>query len=124
MNQDVLTTPFSQLILLADVCIIHSSGPSFFLSSCHFTCSKKLGSKGNAQREKDLFLSRIYHEAPNDIMELIVMLLSTFDDYGRGKGGMNVLRLVSKRLMLVVESCATRLTNQRVKEGPVSFLLF
>jgi hypothetical protein len=79
------------------------------------TRSKKLGSKGNAQRETDLFLSRIYHEAPDDIMELIVTLFSDLDEDGILEGGMNVLRLVCKRLMRVVELFATRLTNERVK---------
>jgi len=53
----------------------------------------------------------IYHEAPNDIMELIVTLCSDLDEEGYGRGGMNALRLASKRLKQVVESWATRLTH-------------
>ena len=55
-------------------------------------------------------------------MELIVKLFSDVDEDGRGKGGMNVLRLVSKRLMRMVESCATRLVNTK-GDGPESFPL-
>ena len=72
------------------------------------------------EQERRIVLRRIYHEAPDDIRELTVKLLSNVDEYGRGKGGMNVLRLVSKRLMRMVESCATRLT-QLDDEGLESF---
>ena len=74
------------------------------------------------EQERRIVLRRIYHEAPNDIMELIVKLFSDVNEYGWGRGGMNVLRLVSKRLMRVVESCATRLT-QLDQYGPESFPL-
>ena len=63
-------------------------------------------------------LSQIYRDAPDAIMGLIVMHLST--EYGMG--GLNVLRLVSKRLMRVVESCATMLTQLSIN-GPGSFPL-
>ena len=82
--------------------------------------SKTMGGNGTAQGEIDL--SRIYHEAPDDIMELIVFKSSVVDEKGIGRGGMNVLRLVCKRLMRVVESCATRLTNL-TNGGPESLPL-
>jgi hypothetical protein len=53
---------------------------------------------------------RLYHEAPNDVFELFVMFFSDVDEDGKGKGGLNHLRLTSKRCMQVVESVATRLT--------------
>jgi Leucine-rich repeat (LRR) protein len=53
---------------------------------------------------------RLYHEAPNDVFELIVLIFSDMDQFGWGMGGLNVLRQVSKRCMQVVESVATRLT--------------
>ena len=42
---------------------------------------------------------------------------------GMGRGGMNVLRLVSMRMKRVVESCATMLTNTREADGPDSLPL-
>ena len=62
----------------------------------------------------------LYHEAPDDIMELIV---STFASKNGIKGydAMNVLRLVSKRLKRMVETVVTRLTNTRGEDGPDSF---
>jgi hypothetical protein len=72
------------------------------------------------EQEKRVVLRRIYHEAPHDIMELIVMQFSNVE-HGWGKGGMNRLRLVSKRLMRVVEPCATSLSFQQ--PGPGSSLL-
>ena len=53
-------------------------------------------------------------------MELIVSKCSEFDEEGHGQGGMNALRLVSKRLMQLVESCATRLTCEEW-DGAESF---
>ena len=61
------------------------------------------------------------NDLPDDLLRLIALKLSHVV-YGEGKGGMNVLRLVSKRLMQVVESCATRLTKLGDK-GPESFPL-
>ena len=55
---------------------------------------------------------RLYHEAPDDVFEMIVTTLSDVDQTGKGKGGLNVLRLVSKRCLRVVESVATRLTGR------------
>ena len=58
----------------------------------------------------------IYHEAPYDVLELIFVLFSTRkNEYGRGKGGLNVLRLVSKRCMQVAESVATVLSGPQKK---------
>ena len=51
---------------------------------------------------------RVYHEAPDDVFELIVMLLSDVNEIRRGNGGLNNLKLVSKRCLRVVESVATR----------------
>ena len=53
------------------------------------------------------FGHRFYHEAPNDVFELPCVFLSNME----GKGGLNVLRLVSKRCMRVAESVATRLKH-------------
>ena len=56
---------------------------------------------------------RLYHEAPNDVFELFVMCFPDADEVEMwGKGGLNVLRLVSKRCMQVAESLATRLTSK------------
>ena len=71
------------------------------------------------QESDDTILGhRLYHEAPNDVFELIVLLLSNINRYGWdesgrwvGKGGLNALRLVSKRCLRVVESVATRLAH-------------
>ena len=68
-------------------------------------------------------LRQVYHEAPDDVFELIVSKFSVFDK--DGGGGMNVLRLVSKRLIRVVESCATRLTQlNRRWSGPRKLPVF
>ena len=54
---------------------------------------------------------RVYHEAPNDVFELIVLQFPNVDEDGWGEGGLNALRLVSKRCLRVVESVATRLAH-------------
>ena len=59
-------------------------------------------------------LHRIYHEAPNDIFELFVRLSSELNSNGCRKGGLNVLRRVSKRCLRVVETVATRLTDHGI----------
>ena len=69
-------------------------------------------SKLNLMLESQLFAHRFYHEALNDVFELFVMIFSDVGDNGRGKGGLNVLRLVSRRCLQVVESVATRLTSE------------
>ena len=64
--------------------------------------------------ETKLAACRFYHEAPDDVFEMIVLQfpdLSEEDGHLVGKGGLNVLRLVSKRCLRVVESVATRLTH-------------
>ena len=43
---------------------------------------------------------------------MIVTILSDVDQTGKGKGGLNVLRLVSKRCIRVVQSVATWLTGR------------
>ena len=66
---------------------------------------------------------RLYHEAPNDVFDLIVLQLSDVADNGWGKGGLNALRLVSKRCLRVVESVATRLTHKGFADSlPVAVL--
>ena len=64
-------------------------------------------------------LSLIYHEAPDQIIELIVSRCSDIDQYGQKRGGLNNLRLASKRLKRMVESCATRLSSSGWN-GPTS----
>ena len=44
--------------------------------------------------DSQIFAHRFYHEAPNDVFELLVMLFSDVNENGWGKGGLNVLRLV------------------------------
>jgi Leucine-rich repeat (LRR) protein len=51
------------------------------------------------------------NDLPDDLLRLIVSRLSDTDQWGRGRGGMNAVGLVSKRLMQVVESCATTLSD-------------
>ena len=75
-----------------------------------------------AMQEFDLgtFGHRLYHEAPNDVFDLIVLQLSDVHKDGYRNGGLNALRLVSKRCMQVVESMATRLThNGNINSLPV-----
>ena len=60
--------------------------------------------------ETNVAARRLYHEAPNDVFELFVMLLSDVNEEGVGKGGLNVWRLVSRRCLQAVESFASRLT--------------
>ena len=69
-----------------------------------------------AELQNKILCSCIYHEAPDDIMEHIISMFSDCDEWG-GNGGMNALRLVSKRLMHAVEACATRLTNEKRDDG-------
>jgi Leucine-rich repeat (LRR) protein len=86
------------------------------LSSLFGIVSSRLESWGLAKHrsshlshaETNLFLSRIYHEAPNDVFELMV------SKFSNGWGGMNELRLVNKRCMRAVMSCATRLSCLRI----------
>ena len=60
-----------------------------------------------AMQELDsrVFTHRFYHEAPDDVFELLVKLLSVVDEDGDGNGGLDtcILRLVSKRCLQVVE---------------------
>ena len=55
-------------------------------------------------------------------MEVVLQSLINVDGIGWGKGGLNELRLVSKRLMHVIETCATRLTHHE-RLGPDSLPL-
>ena len=64
------------------------------------------------------------NDLPDDLLRLIAIKLSHVDQYGQGyvMGGMNALRLVSKRFMRVVKSCATWLTQLQYN-GPESLPL-
>jgi hypothetical protein len=68
-----------------------------------------LGTGITSHREIDLFLARIYHEAPDDVFELILSKCGEVDKWGHGKGGLNALRLANERCKRVVESCTTSL---------------
>ena len=61
-------------------------------------------------------LRQVYHEAPDDVFELIASNCSGI--YGRG--GLNASRLANKSLKQVVESCTTKLTNRHREDGPDS----
>ena len=50
---------------------------------------------------------RIYHEAPDDVFELIILKCT-----GNGAGSLNAFRFVNKRLKQVAESCATKLMTR------------
>ena len=64
-----------------------------------------------------VFLRHLYHDIPNDLFELIISLFSDVNENGRERGGLNIFRLVNKRLKQVVESCATKLRNPSGSEG-------
>ena len=78
---------------------------------------RTLGGKNTSQREIDQFLARVYHEAPDDVFELIVSICSKVV-HGWGLGGLNAFRLANKRLKQIVESCTTVLTNEQKEDGP------
>ena len=65
-------------------------------------------------------LSQVYHEAPDDVFELIVSKCSDVDEHGWGRGGLNALRLANNRCKKVAESCTTKLTNLQREDGPFS----
>ena len=65
-------------------------------------------------------LRQVYHEAPDDVFELIVLKCCDVDGNGWGRGGLNSFRLANKRLKQVVESCTTRLTNLLEDDRPDS----
>ena len=50
-------------------------------------------------------LRQVYHEAPDDVFELIVSKCYDLDENRWGRGGLNSFRLANKRLKKVVESC-------------------
>jgi glutamate-1-semialdehyde aminotransferase len=73
--------------------------------------------------ESKVAARRVYHEAPNDMFELILAESIDADEYLYRHGSLNVLRLVSKRCLRVVESVATRLTRKGFAESlPVAAL--
>ena len=84
------------------------------------TRGRTLGGKATSQKEIDSFLRQVYHEAPDDVFELIVSKCSDIDGNGSGRGGLNSFRLASKRLKQVVESCTTKLINRQREDGPDS----
>jgi len=55
-------------------------------------------------------LRQIYHEAPDDVFELIVSHCCQLNEYGWGLGGLNAFRLANKRLKQVVDSCTTMIS--------------
>lgn len=69
----------------------------------------RLGTRRSLTR---IFGHRFYHEAPNDVFELPWPFLSGVDKSGDGKGGLNALRLVSKRCNELANLLATRLTHK------------
>lgn len=77
-------------------------GIDFQSNSCESLCSKL-----QLSRPPDI-LERIQAEAPNDVFESVLNKFLHF----RGKGSLNLLMLVSKWLMQMLESTlAKRLTN-------------
>ena len=84
-----------------------------FLSNCFIFFTRN----GIRQIRERIVLRQIYHEAPDDVFELVLSLFSDSDD---GMGGLNILRLVNKRLRRVVESCTTRLRSSKGSDGPDS----
>jgi hypothetical protein len=65
-------------------------------------------------------LRQVYHEAPDDVFELIVSKCCQLNDDGWGLGGLNAFRLANKRLKQVVESCTTMIMNELEADGPDS----
>jgi hypothetical protein len=65
-------------------------------------------------------LRQVYHEAPDDVFELIVSKCRLWNENGWGKGGLNAFRLANKRLKQVVESCTTIIMNELEADGPDS----
>ena len=84
------------------------------------TRGRTLGGKNTSQGEIDCFLAQIYHEAPDDVFELIILACSNVEDDDDWKpGNFNALRLANKRCKQVIESCTTRLVYL-VGDGPES----
>lgn len=72
------------------------------------------------QEDKDLLI-RVYSEAPNDVLEYILSLVS--GRLGRSGGAYNLLRLVNHRIKGLVENSTTRvLWKAEDAPGPISFL--
>ena len=63
------------------------------------------------------FLRQVYHEAPDDVFELILSKCSDIDISGWGMGGLNAFRLANKQLKHVSDSCTTRLAKRQVEDG-------
>ena len=66
--------------------------------------------------ERLSLLRQVYHEAPDDVFELIVSKCCQFDKYGWGLGGFNAFRLANKRLKQVAESCTLPLNTSEPDE--------
>ena len=84
------------------------------------TRGRTLGSKTTSKQEIDRFLARIYHEAPDDVFELIVSKCRKIVVYRWELGGLNAFRLANKRCKQAVESCTTSLMNRLEEDGPDS----
>lgn len=67
---------------------------------------------------EQIFVRKFYHKAPDDVFELALSLLSDFDELGRGKGGLNALRLVNRRCKRAVDSCTAMLGSIQGSDGP------
>ena len=80
---------------------------------------KKLAAMQRAFKRLPL-LRQVYHEAPDDVLELIVSKCFKLDEDDIGRGGLNAFRLANKRLQQVAESCTTKLTNWQKEDGPDS----
>lgn len=78
------------------------------------TQEKTLDTKSSSAGQIDLGLAKIYHEAPDDVFEVIVSKLL----YVRVMWSLNIFRLVNKRCKRFAESCTTRLTNVDKEDGP------
>ena len=85
---------------------------------------KKAKTKKLAAMQRDFerlpLLRQVYHEAPDDVFELVVSKCYKLDEVGWGLGGLNAFRLVNKRCKQVVESCTTMLVNLQEVDGPDS----
>ena len=66
-------------------------------------------------------LRQVYHEAPDDVFELIISKCCRLNVHGWGFGGLTAFRLADQRFKQVVESCTTQIVNQQVDDGPGSF---
>lgn len=83
--------------------------------------AKRAKGRKLAAMRKDIdclpLLRQIYNEAPDDVLGLILSKCSDEEFLGIGMGGLNPFRLANKRLMKVVESFTTKLTDRQEANG-------